>query len=119
MMGSAAQDKAFFRRKFPRRAYARMVGVLLGGKYEMFKAGEIGEGGMSIFGEVAFTEGNHIVLTFQIPGGDFVSIRSVVRSSRMQEGRFNHGLSFENIQFTHKRQIRAFVSSRSSDDELF
>lgn len=119
MMDSAAQDKTFFRRKFPRRAYSRMVGVLLDGNYEMFKAGEIGEGGLSIFGDAAFPEGHHLVLTFQIPGGDFVSIRSIVRSSKMQEGRFNHGLSFESIQFTHKRQIRAFVSSRSSDDELF
>lgn len=119
MVGSAEQDKAVFRRKFPRRAFSRMVGVLLSGKYEMFKAGEIGEGGLSIFGDVAFPEGHHIVLTFQIPGGDFVSLRSIVRSSKMQDGRFNHGLSFESIQFTHKRQIRAFVSSRSSDDELF
>ena len=118
MLGTAAQDKGFFRRKFPRRAFSRLVGVLLGGKFETYKAGEIGEGGMSIFGDEAFPEGHHIVLSFQIPRGDFVSIRSVVRSSKNKEGRFVHGLSFEAIQFAHKRQIRAFVSSRLSDEEL-
>ena len=115
----AAQDKGFFRRKFPRRAFSRLIGVLLNGNFDMFKAGEIGEGGMSIYGEVALPEGNHIVLSFQIPAGDFISIRAIIRSSKNEKGRFIHGLSFESIQFAHKRQIRVFVSSRSSDDELF
>ncbi len=118
MQNLAAQDKGFFRRKYPRRAFMRLTGVLLAGRYEIYKAGEIGEGGMSLYGDKALPEGQDIVLSFQIPGGDFVSIRGMVRSSKNREGRFTHGLSFEAIEFAHKRQIRAFVSSRSSDDEL-
>jgi hypothetical protein len=112
------EDKGFFRRKFPRRAFHRMVGVLIRGHYSIYETGEIGEGGLSVIGDSALTEGFAVALTFQIPGGDFVSLRGTVRSCRDENGRFLHGLSFENIPFSHKRQIRSFVSERSENDEV-
>lgn len=79
------------------------------------KSGEIGEGGMSIYSEMVLTEGEPLVVNFQIPGGTFVSIRAEVKSTVKIEkpaGMILHGLSFTQIEFALKRQVRSFVSSR-------
>ena len=111
-----AKEQVLFRRQFPRRDFSRLVGLLIGGKFLTVMASEIGEGGMSVFGEASWNEGQHVVLSFQIPGGDLISVRSVIRSNRNNEGRLTIGLSFETIEFAHKRQIRVFVSSRASEE---
>lgn len=112
------RDQGFFRRKFPRRAFNRGVGVLAAGGYRITEAGEIGEGGMSFMIEAPLETGIEIVVSFQIPGGSFVSLRAEVRSVRDIDGQHLHGISFKNAQFTHRRQIRSFVSSRGADESL-
>lgn len=112
------QDSGYFRRKFPRRAFRRRVGLLVRGEYSMALSGEIGEGGMSLILPEALSEGSQLVINFKIPGGDFVSLRGEVRSAQAREEGYNHGVSFQNIAFTHKRQIRAFVSARSESESL-
>ncbi len=84
---------------------------------------EIGEGGMAIRSEFVLTEGHEIVLSFQVPQGEFVSLRGVVRSTqtpanKMGDLRVTHGLSFSNVPFAIKRQIRAFVSARTKTETL-
>lgn len=112
------KDKGFFRRQYPRRFCTRPVGVLCRGKYFMAETVEMGEGGMALASDQVFTVGHQMVINLQIPNGDFVSLRATVRSARKDKGRCVHGLSFENIQFHHKRQIRSFVSSRSDSEGL-
>lgn len=109
------EDKGFFRRQYPRRAMKRKVGVLCDGSYFVAESGEVGEGGMSILSEFVLTEGHELVVSFQVPRGDFVFLRAVVRSTQKKEGdtRVTHGLSFANIEFAIKRQIRSFVSART------
>ena len=115
---TAAEDKALYRRKFPRRNYKGAVGCLCLGEYNIFETGEIGEGGLSVICDQALPEGAEVCVSFQIPGGgDFVSLRAVIRTCKDEEGRFNHGLSFEDVAFSHKRQIRSFVSARASTDQ--
>lgn len=111
----AYEDKGFFRRQFPRRAMKRSIGILSQGHYFVCETGEIGEGGISINSEIVLTEGREVVLSFQIPGGDFVFLRASVLSTQKKEGEHvvTHGLSFSDIAFTHKRQIRAYVSARN------
>ncbi|CAE79352.1 hypothetical protein predicted by Glimmer/Critica [Bdellovibrio bacteriovorus HD100] len=74
---------------------------------------------MSIVTEYVLTEGHEVVVSFQVPAGDFVFLRGVVRSTQKKEGdhKVTHGLSFNQIAFSTKRQIRAFVSART-DSEL-
>lgn len=93
----------------------RKVGVLCDGSYFVAESGEVGEGGMSILSEFVLTEGHELVVSFQVPRGDFVFLRAVVRSTQKKEGdtRVTHGLSFANIEFAIKRQIRSFVSART------
>jgi c-di-GMP-binding flagellar brake protein YcgR len=93
----------------------RKVGVLCDGTYFVCDSGEVGEGGMSILSEFVLTEGHELVVSFQVPGGDFVFLRALVRSTQKRDGdsRVVHGLSFSEIQFATKRQIRSFVSART------
>lgn len=107
-------DKSSIRRKFPRRALAKKVGVLFGGEYFICDSGEIGEGGMSIVSEFALTEGRELVLSFQIPEGTFVTLRGLIRSVSASQGVVTHGIAFDVIPLGFKRQIRAFVSARIS-----
>ncbi|KYG62362.1 hypothetical protein AZI86_16120 [Bdellovibrio bacteriovorus] len=113
--GTKHEDKGFFRRQYPRRAMKRKVGVLCDGTYFVCESGEVGEGGMAILSEFVLTEGHELVVSFQVPGGDFVFLRALVRSTQKKEGdsRVTHGLSFLEIEFGIKRQIRSFVSART------
>jgi c-di-GMP-binding flagellar brake protein YcgR len=120
---SPYEDKGHFRRQYPRRALKRKVGVLCDGSYMVCDTAEIGEGGMAIRSEFVLTEGHEIVLSFQVPQGEFVSLRGVVRSTqtpanKMGDLRVTHGLSFSNVPFAIKRQIRAFVSARTKTETL-
>ena len=91
-----------------------MIGILCAGDYFVAQSGELGEGGMSILAEYVLQVGHKIVVSFHIPGGDFVSLRGEVKTvdKKNSEGFVPHGIKFDQIQFAHKRQIRSFVSSR-------
>lgn len=78
---------------------------------------EVGEGGLSFRSLEGFPASEELVVSFRIPGGDFVSLRAEVRSDRADGGRQVIGIAFKNIPFTHKRQIRSFVSERSAQNE--
>lgn len=114
-MSKPYEDKGYFRRQYPRRPMKRKVGVLCDGTYFLCDSGEIGEGGMSIITDYVLTEGHELVVSFQVPGGNFVFLRGVVRSTQKKAGDINvtHGLSFNEIEFAIKRQIRTFVSART------
>lgn len=114
----ASEEVGQFRRKYPRRVFERHVGVLCAGQYSLMQSGEIGEGGMSLITDESLPQNQPLVISLQIPGGDFVSLRAIVKSIKNEKGRVHHGLSFQNVAFTHKRQIRSFVSARSELDEI-
>lgn len=108
-------DKAQFRRQYPRRSLAVPVGVLAAGKYALAQTGEIGEGGMSFSSEYVYDIGSDLVLSFQIPKGGFVFVRGSVRSAQKDnQGHMVYGLAFLDIQFAARRQIRAYVSARTA-----
>ena len=92
----------------------RLIGVLCDGMYFLGESGEIGEGGLSLVSEYVLSENHQVLLSFQIPNGDFVFLRAIVRSTekKMGDSRVTHGLSFENVPFALKRQIRSYVSAR-------
>lgn len=111
-------NKPQFRRKFPRRTLKKKVGVLFDGQYFICDSGEVGEGGMSILSEFALTEGRELVLSFQIPRGTFAILRGTVRSLSVKNGIATHGIAFEQIPLAFKRQIRAFVSARTTLSQI-
>lgn len=73
---------------------------------------------MSITSDLVLNNDSEIVVNFQIPDGEFVSVRALVKStSKSGPSRVSHGVSFDQLQFGHRRQIRTFVSARLSDQE--
>lgn len=115
---SKPKPELSFRRKYPRRAFRRRVSVLVGGHYFLADGEEVGEGGMAFASDETIEEGAHVIVNFRIPGGDFVSLRGCVKSHVGQSGANIYGIAFENIAFSHKRQIRAYVSSRGLTEAL-
>ncbi|WP_413288046.1 PilZ domain-containing protein [Bdellovibrio sp. HCB337] len=111
---SPHEEKNYFRRKYPRRTLRKKVGVLFDGQYFICDSGEIGEGGMSIISEYALTEGRELVLSFQIPDGTFVILRGMIKSVATAGDKAIHGIAFDQIPLAFKRQIRAFVSARTT-----
>lgn len=106
-------DPGKARRRFPRRDFKRKLGVLYRGEYFIAQTEEIGEGGMSFQSEFIVDEGADIVVNFQIPNGDFVSVKAEVKSSKRKGDMVFHGVSFYDIEFGKRRQIRMYVSSQS------
>lgn len=112
-MARLFEDQGYFRRKFPRRQLNRRVGVLVRGVYFTCLAGELGEGGMSIETDMVLKDETLLVISFQIPGGSFVSLRCRVKSSIKKTSQILYGLAYEKITFSNKREIRDFVSERN------
>lgn len=103
------------RRRFPRRNFRRGVGILIGGKYFLGTGSEIGEGGISFKSTEKLVKGALVVISFQIPDGQFVSVRAEVRNLETENANsmeMVYGCAFENIPFERKREIRNFVTNR-------
>ena len=111
---AAHSNKA--RRKFPRKDFHRAVGFLFNGEYHSLDGEEMSEGGVSFYSPRLFPIGEDAVISFQIPGGSLVSVRVEIRhtSTVVQNEQFLVGCLFKNLEFEHKREIRAFVSSQSA-----
>lgn len=103
------------RRRFPRRTYQRKIGVLSAGQFIICEAGELSEGGLSFRSEYVFNVNKELLINFQIPGGEFAFLRAIVKSTMKQNELVLHNLSFVDVPFQHRRQIRSFISER---DEL-
>jgi hypothetical protein len=113
------------RRKFPRRKFPRGVGILVQGSYFVSEGMEIGEGGISFMSPNQYPEGQQIVISFQIPGGSFVSVISEIRNFHLSKTNETnkeqakerskigvHGCAFVDLRFEQKREVRLFVSAR-------
>lgn len=115
-----SSSQSLFRRKFPRRRFKRSVGVLAAGKYFMTAGFEIGEGGLSFRSEITIKVGAVVVLNFQVPDGQFVSVRAEIRNSESKSevpaGQLVYGCAFENLVFERKREIRNFVTNRPESE---
>ncbi len=90
------------------------------GEYRVEKALDLGEGGLSFASELLYPQGLQMTLSFQIPNGTYVVIRSqmvrftpvAIAGKKIEAKTFHHGCSFLNIKFEKKREIRNYVSER-------
>lgn len=114
-------------RRTPRRPFQRPVGVLVGGHYEVLRARQLSEGGMSIFlgnfgsrlrikvEEVKI--GQKIGLTFVLPSGHHLSLLGEVIYHDAESGAGLHiGIKFGVVPLHQRRLIRAYVSSKKSGE---
>lgn len=82
----------------------------------MAQGSEIGEGGLSFRSEIALKVGALIVISFQIPDGNFISVRAEIRNQDKKSGEATYGCAFDSMPFDRKREIRNFVTNRSENE---
>ncbi len=101
-------------RQFPRRPLKTRLGVLMGGTYFLSHSIILGEGGMSLYLPSGFKDGQNLVVSFQVPSGDFLILRSEIKSVVNQESpeEWVYGVHFFKVDFNQKRMIRTFVAAR-------
>ncbi len=110
---SQSATETHLQRKYPRREFRRGVGVLSAGHYILAESIDIGEGGLSFQSEFMLDAIKTVVITFQIPNGEMISVAGTIRNQRQEGDKVHAGLSFNALTFTYKRQIRYYVSSRA------
>lgn len=113
-MSNQPQSDTLFRRKFPRRKFRRNIGLLVGGQYQLTAGHEIGEGGIAFLSDEEYEPGQLVIVNFHIPLGGYISVRAEIKNKRAQDGRIMYGCSFLTLKFEAKREIRTFVTARSS-----
>lgn len=100
-------------RKFPRKEFQRRIGILFAGQYQVVNGIEISEGGLSFTTDMVYSVDRECVLTFKIPKGDFLSFRGLIKHITKKEGVLTVGVSFLQLPFSNKRQIRNFIADRT------
>ena len=113
-----SEDKKYVRkRRVPRRAFFKKIGVLARGKYFTTEALEIGEGGMLFYSETPLEVNQRVVVSFSVPGMIHVVARSIVRYSKQvsQDKPLSYGVQFETVDFDARRKIRSYVAQKSSE----
>ena len=112
------QTEYMLRRKYPRRKFRRGVGFLCLGHYTVGSGFEIGEGGLAFKSAQEMAMEAHVIVSFQVPDGSFISVRATVKNKQDDGGgRFVYGVSFENLKFEWRREIRNFVTARTSNEQ--
>ena len=95
-------------RKVPRRKLKAKVGLLCEGHYEVCSSLQLGEGGMLIFTQQKLSVGQLILVTFRLPEGAHLVVRSEVLYNQKEQ---LYGIGFQNLDLPAKRAVRNFVSS--------
>ena len=119
-MSQEVKDRDYFtaKRRVPRRKYFEKVGVLVGGRYSVEQAFEIGERGMLISSMVDLNEGDRVVVTFHIPEVLFALARGQVRyeiDANSSDNKVNkYGIEFVDVDFNTRRLIRYYVASKTN-----
>ncbi len=108
--GSPVAESGRRRRRVPRRAFVRQIGILLKGQYYIGNSWEIGEGGMLIGSNIPMQENQLVLLTFLLLDFQYVVVRGAVRYCHPQGNKF--GIEFQNLDFQMKRRIRIYVASK-------
>ncbi len=116
-------------RRTPRRPFQRPVGILVGGHYEVLRARQLSEGGMSIFlgefgsrlriGVEEVQVGKPIAMSFVLPSGDTISLRGEVIYHDTESGQGLHiGVKFGAVPMAQRRMIRTYVNSKRAGETV-
>lgn len=114
---SAGGSKA--NRRVPRRAFESTVGILVAGRYHIERTSQVGEGGMLLTCREDIAVGAGVVVSFFLNDG-MIIVRAVVRNvtAGLAGEPTQYGVEFVNLEFQHKRAIRNFVASATSEDNV-
>lgn len=106
------------KRKYPRKAFKKPISYLCRGFTEVATGVEIGEGGLSIETDMVLDINQQVVLNFFVPGGHFFCMRATLKNQiPNSNNKFVYGLSFDEVDISLKRQIRAYVARISNSQK--
>lgn len=75
---------------------------------------QLSEGGLLFLSDSLFANGERIVATVLLPGGDCILFQAEVIYSRPgSNGLFQYGVKFRTVAIHHKRMIRNYVSAKT------
>lgn len=101
------------RRKYPRKAFNRSMSFICRGVSQVVDGVEIGEGGLSFKSDFILDKGQQLVVNFFLNEANFFSVAATVRNSSEVSDHFIYGVSFDEVDISLKRKIRAFVATSS------
>lgn len=108
------------RRKFPRRLFEKTVGILYRGKYTMEQSSQLSEGGMGILASMPdqLKVGESLVVTFLLPGQEFIIARAEVRDVRPPNNQNLKRISmmFIDFGFYPRRKVREYISAKGPNE---
>lgn len=107
-------------RKYPRKLFKKPVAYLCHGRSSVVMGIEIGEGGLSFESEEQMQPEQNIVVNFFVPGGDFFSLQTTIKSAvenTDKTSKMIYGVHFNNMNLSLKRQIRAYVARMSLNEQ--
>ena len=102
-------------RKFPRKVFKRKLTFLCRGKATVVDGVEIGEGGISFKSDYILDENQKVIVNFFISEGDFFSVKTTLMNKQVVADQFVYGVVFDDISIALKRQIRAYVARKSTN----
>jgi hypothetical protein len=103
------------RRKFPRKFFRKKLTFLCRGKATVVDGVEIGEGGISFKSDFILDDNQQLIVNFFISEGDFFSVRTTLKNRQVVNDQFIYGVGFDDISIALKRQIRAYVARKSTN----
>jgi hypothetical protein len=104
------------KRQTPRRVFEHSVGVLYRGQYELCKARELSEGGVSIESSWALNSGENLLVTLFLPGGHMCALRAEVRTMEKKDGQVRYNCQFKEVSLPYRRSIRNYVSAKTQEE---
>lgn len=100
------------KRRYPRRTFEKLAGVMIQGTYGIENTFELGELGMSFETTLALKDRDNMVINFAIPGGYIVMTRAEVKYQVRKGDKVVVGVEFINISFEDRRKVRDFIAQR-------
>ena len=103
------------RRRYPRKAFKRVIGVLYYGDYQLSQVTEKGEGGLQLSASAPYRVDDQILMSFFINADTFVAVRGIVRN-QFQRAKTERacGVEFIDLPLNVKRIIRNIVADGAS-----
>jgi hypothetical protein len=107
-----------YNRKFPRRSFHTLVGLLYKGVYTIAPCVELGEGGVLMKVNGKLEAGSLAVINLFLPKADFVTVTAEIVYSipSKNEEPSRYGLKFKSLSFESKRNIRDYIADKTENE---
>ena len=113
-------------RRSPRRAYERPIGVLLHGTYNVFRALQLGEGGLSFTADKKMSVNpdsngavkDRLVISIILPGvaEAIVTQAEIAYENSVGHKGYNYGVQFIEMPLHVRRIIRNYVTAKTQEE---